>query len=134
MSDLPTNSPDTFGAASHSGEDSVMSALNLLDIAPDTDPHRPRPGVQRVLSGDGANLILFSFAPGQSLPEHKAAHPITVQALRGELDFSYGSETITLTPGSIVHLPAYEVHKVEATSESGNPSTPAILLLTMLTK
>lgn len=98
MSDLPTNSPDTFGAASHSGEDSVMSALNLLDIAPDTDPHRPRPGVQRVLSGDGANLVLFSFAPGQSLPDHKAAHPITVQALRGELDFSYGSETITLTP------------------------------------
>ncbi len=111
-----------------------MSALNLLDIAPDTDPHRPRPGVQRVLSADGANLILFSFAPGQSLPDHKAAHPITVQALRGELDFSYGSETITLTPGSIVHLPAYEVHKVEATPESGDPSTPAILLLTMLTK
>ena len=111
-----------------------MSALNLLDIAPDTDPHRPRPGVQRVLSADGANLILFSFAPGQSLPDHKAAHPITVQALRGELNFSYGSETIPLTPGSIVHLPAYEVHKVEATSESGGPSTPAILLLTMLTK
>ena len=77
MSDLPTNSPNTFGAASHSGEESVMSALNLLDIAPETDPHRPRPGVQRVLSADGANLILFSFAPGQSLPNHKAAHPIT---------------------------------------------------------
>ena len=127
MSDLPTNSPDTFGAASHSGEDSVMSALNLLDIAPDTDPHRPRPGVQRVLSADGANLILFSFAPGQSLPDHKAAHPITVQALRGELNFSYGSETIPLTPGSIVHLPAYEVHKVEATPESGDPSTLSLI-------
>lgn len=134
MSDLPTNSPDTFGTASHSGEDSVMSALNLLDIAPDTDPHRPRPGVQRVLSADGANLILFSFAPGQSLPDHKAAHPITVQALRGKLNFTYGDETITLTPGSIVHLPAYEVHKVEATPEGGDPSTPAVLLLTMLTK
>ena len=134
MSDLPTNSPDTFGAASHSGEDSVMSALNLLDIAPDTDPHRPRPGVQRVLSADGANLILFSFAPGQSLPNHKAAHPITVQALRGELNFSYGSETIPLTPGSIVHLPAYEVHKVEAAAADSGTSTPAILLLTMLTK
>ena len=67
-------------------------------------------------------------------PSEPTRHVITVQALRGELDFSYGSETITLTPGSIVHLPAYEVHKVEATSESGDPSTPAILLLTMLTK
>ena len=134
MSNLPTNSPESFGAASHSSDTSAMTTLNLLDIAPDTDPQRPRPGVQRILSADGANLILFSFATGQSLPDHKAAHPITVQALRGELDFSYGSETITLTPGSIVHLPAYEVHKVEATSESGDPSTPAILLLTMLTK
>ena len=76
MSDLPTNSPDTFGTASHLGTASAMTTLNLLDIAPDTDPQRPRPGVQRVLSTDGANLILFSFAPGQSLPDHKAAHPI----------------------------------------------------------
>lgn len=134
MSDLPTNSPDTFGTASHLGTASAMTTLNLLDIAPDTDLQRPRPGVQRVLSTDGANLILFSFAPGQSLPDHKAAHPIIVQTLRGQLNFTYGEETVTLTPGTIVHLPAYEVHKVEAAAADSGTSTPAILLLTMLTK
>ena len=134
MSDLPTNSPDTFGTASHLGTASAMTTLNLLDIAPDTDPQRPRPGVQRVLSTDGANLILFSFAPGQSLPDHKAAHPITVQTLRGQLNFTHGEETVTLTPGTIVHLPAYEVHKVEATAAESGDCTPAVLLLTMLTK
>ena len=134
MSDVPTNSPETFGTASQLGPASAMNTINLLDSAPDTDPQRPRPGVQRVLSADGANLILFSFAPGQSLPDHKAAHPITVQTLRGQLNFTYGEETVALTPGTIVHLPAYEVHKVEAAAADSGSSIPAILLLTMLTK
>ena len=134
MSDVPTNSPETFGTASQLGPASAMTTINLLDSAPDTDPQRPRPGVQRVLSADGANLILFSFAPGQSLPDHKAAHLITVQTLRGQLNFTYGEETVALTPGTIVHLPAYEVHKVEAAAADSGTSTPAILLLTMLTK
>ena len=134
MSDVPTNSPETFGTASQLGPASAMTTINLLDSAPDTDPQRPRPGGQRVLSADGANLILFSFAPGQSLPDHKAAHPITVQTLRGQLNFTYGEETVALTPGTIVHLPAYEVHKVEAAAADSGSSIPAILLLTMLTK
>lgn len=132
MSDLPTNSPDTFGTASHSGA-ATLTALDLLDLAPDTDPQRSRPGVQRVLSAAGANLILFSFAPGQCLPDHKAAHPITVQVLRGELRFGCGEDSITLSPGKIVHLPAYEVHNVEAAVNDTSDSTPAVLLLTMLT-
>ena len=125
MTDLPINDATTFGDATHGG--SVLTTLNLLDEAPAPDPTRPRPAVKRVLSADGANLILFSFTPGQDLPDHKAAHPITVQVLHGSVTFSCGERDETLTPGRIVHLPAYVPHAVSCRDE------PALMLLTMLT-
>lgn len=125
MTDLPINDATTFGDATHNG--SVLTALNLLDEAPAPDSTRPRPTVKRVLSADGANLILFSFTPGQDLPDHKAAHPITVQVLHGSVTFSCGERDETLTPGRVVHLPAYVPHAVACGTE------PALMLLTMLT-
>ncbi|KHO29067.1 cupin domain-containing protein [Corynebacterium minutissimum] len=125
MTNLPINDATTFGDATHDG--SVLTALNLLDEAPAPDSTRPRPAVKRVLSADGANLILFSFTPGQDLPDHKAAHPITVQVLHGSVTFSCGEQEEPLTPGRIVHLPAYAPHAVACRDE------PALMLLTMLT-
>lgn len=48
-------------------------------LTPAPDPSRSRPSATRLLQGDGANVIAFGFAPGQDLPDHKSAHPITVQ-------------------------------------------------------
>lgn len=126
MTDLPINDATTFGGATHNG--SARTTLNLLDEAPTPDSTRPRPAVKRVLSADGANLILFSFAPGQDLPDHKAAHPITVQVLHGSVTFSCGERDEILTPGRIVHLPAHVPHAVSCGDES------ALMLLTMLTQ
>ena len=113
------------------------TAVHLLDAAPVPDPGRPRPAVARVLQGAGANLILFAFAPGQSLPEHRAAHPITVQCLRGTLDFTWGGRTERLDPGTVVHLPAHVTHRVDRPDvDASNPrdgEISAVLLLTMLT-
>ena len=101
------------------------TALHLLDDAPTPDPARARPAVARVLQGAGANLILFSFAPGQSLPDHHAAHPITVQCLRGDLDFTWGGRTVRLAPGTVVHLPAYVTHRVDCPAEDGEAADGA---------
>lgn len=125
MTELPINDVTTFGEAAHDG--SALTALNLLDEAPEPNPQRPRPAVKRVLSADGANLILFSFVPGQDLPDHQAAHPITVQVLRGTVTFTCGENKEELGLGRIVHLPAYVPHAVTCEEE------PALMLLTMLT-
>ena len=125
MTELPINDAATFGAASH--DSAALTTLNLLDETPKPSPSRPRPAVKRVLSADGANLILFSFLPGQLLPDHKAAHPITVQVLQGAVTFSCGDEEHVLVPGRIVHLPAYVPHAVSCSDQ------PALMLLTMLT-
>lgn len=125
MTELPINDATTFGGAAYNGP--ALTTLNLFEEAPEPNPARPRPAVKRVLSADGANLILFSFLPGQDLPDHKAAHPITVQVLQGTVTFSCGGEEEVLTPGHIVHLPAYVPHAVICSKE------PALMLLTMLT-
>ena len=107
-----------------------MSVFELLDAAPSPDPSRPRPAVQRLLQGDGANLIAFTFAPGQDLPDHRSAHPITVQCVAGELDFMCGDETVRLAPGVVVHLREQVTHRVDCPAEAPERN---VLLLTMLT-
>ena len=107
-----------------------MEFFNIIDAAPPAQPDKPRPAVTRLLQGDGANLIVFTFSPGQVLPDHRSAHPITVCSLKGKILFSCGEETVTLSPGSIVHLKQHITHRVEYPAEADGD---AVMLLTMLT-
>lgn len=107
-----------------------MTVLPVPEAAPTPDSTRPRPAVARLLQGDGANLITFAFAPGQNLPDHRAAHPITVQCLEGELDFTCGEETVRLAPGTVIHLREQITHRVDCPADAPERS---VLLLTMLT-
>lgn len=107
-----------------------MNILQVLEDAPPAQPARPRPAVKRLLQGDGANLIVFTFSPGQSLPDHQAAHPIVVQCLSGSLDFGCDGEKVRLEPGTLIHLPDHVVHRVDCPADSEGE---AVLLLSMLT-
>lgn len=107
-----------------------MTVLELLADAPAPDPSRPRPAVARLLQGDGANLIAFTFRPGQNLPDHRSAHPITVQCVEGALDFGCGDETVRLTAGTVIHLREKVTHRVDCPADAPERN---ILLLTMLT-
>lgn len=91
----------------------------------------PRPAATRLLQGDGANIIMFNFAPGQVLKEHKSAHPITVQCIQGELMFTVEEQTIPMTPGTVLHLRALVPHQVDCPSNASEQTN--VLLLTMLT-
>ncbi len=126
---VDTNTPDTFGSPSFVSHE-TMTTIDIIRAAPDPKELGDKPAVQRVLQGDGANLILFTFAPGQSLKEHKAAHPITVQCVAGQLDFGCEGKIVELTPGTVLHLPAYVVHRIDCPETAAESN---ILLLTMLT-
>lgn len=137
MSRIPVHSPATFGSPSRSQDQGTpLSVIDVLGCAPEPRKGAPRPAVSRLLSAQQANLIVFTFLPGQSLPEHKAAHPITVQCVQGALEFCCGNDTVALTAGMVCHLPAYAVHSVACPEREGSDATAAetsILLLTMLT-
>ena len=136
----PIHTPETFGPATaevkpSSGTPSQsiteMTVIDATGDVPDAVPGKTRPAVKRLLSADRANLITFNFSPGQSLPHHKAAHPITVQCLQGTLEFTCGNQSIDMKPGVVAHLPAYSVHRVDCPKDA--PTAENILLLTMLT-
>lgn len=125
---LPTNDENTFGTAD-TRSDGALTELDLLSYDLPPHPTRPRPGVKRVLQADGVNLILFRFLPGQSLPDHQAAHPITVQVLTGAVDFTYGEQVVRLSPGRIVHLPGLAPHRVDCPAD-GEDTTMLLMMHT----
>ncbi|MFC0581424.1 cupin domain-containing protein [Micrococcoides hystricis] len=103
----------------------LLNTFDVLQVAP---PPRDRamPSISRLFEGDGANLIAITFVAGQVLADHRAAHPITVQAICGEVRFMVADRVETLTPGVVVHLPEMVVHRLESVQDS-------VVLLTMLT-
>lgn len=135
-SSQPTETAPLHDAASF-GEPDIAAACNsdamtVIDLlAYNLPPHptRPRPGVKRVLQADGVNLIVFNFRPGQALPDHQAAHPITVQVLQGKVDFSCGERTTRLAPGRVVHLPGHTVHSVYCPEDSTEDVTVMLLMM-----
>lgn len=115
----------------HDDGTSAATTVNVLQQAPAADPNRSSPVAQRLVQADGGNLIAFSFAPGQSMPEHQAAHPIIVQCLSGYLDFTVEGETVPMEPGVVLHLAARVPHDVACPVNV--TSDTSVLLLTMLT-
>ena len=67
-----------------------------------------------VLKSTGANVVMFAFEPGTELREHTAYQPALLQAIEGSLIVRLCGETITLTPGDLLHLEPHVPHSVEA--------------------
>lgn len=96
----------------------------LEEALPPLKQDSARPSVQRLSPG----VVLFHFGPGQSLNDHKAVHPISVQVLSGTLEFGIsGGKTYTLEQGSLLQLDKLIIHRVDNIS-----TEPAVLLLSML--
>lgn len=88
----------------------------LLELAP--EGRGTRPGVKKALVGHGARVVMFRFAEGQVLDEHKASFPILVQCLQGSVDFTAGEQTARLGPGSVANLDAMVLHEVRAVTDA----------------
>ena len=103
-------------------------ALSLHDIATAAPAAEggDGPAVKRLQTADGVNIIAMRFRSGQTLPDHRAAHPIMVQCIEGQVRFTVGDRTEVLTPGTVAYLPAMVPHRVDADEDS-------VFLLSMLT-
>lgn len=84
-----------------------------------------RPGAAAVLDTDTAKVVAFEFAAGDELKEHAAHHPVIIQVLRGEVEFTIGEDLYMLEPGRLIHLTPKLRHAVRATQ-------PSTLTVTML--
>ena len=70
-------------------------------------------------------MVLFGFAPGQSLSEHTASKPAILYFVEGEAALTLGDEEQTAGAGSFVHMAANLPHSVLA-------KTRVVMLLLLL--
>ncbi|WP_432797806.1 cupin domain-containing protein [Poriferisphaera sp. WC338] len=87
----------------------------------------PDDGTLSVPVQDDANTktILFGFAQGQSLSEHTASVPATIQIIQGNATVTLGSDAHAVCPGSFIHMQPNLPHSITA-------DTPLIMLLMMI--
>ena len=67
-----------------------------------------------VYKDDGLRVILFGFAPGETLSEHTSSYPAVLHFLEGEAAVTLGEDAIAAAPGTWVHMPAHLPHSIEA--------------------
>ncbi|MBV7295212.1 cupin domain-containing protein [Corynebacterium sp. TAE3-ERU12] len=106
-------------------EPTPSAVFDALALAPEAKDGA-FPAAQRLGTCNGVTLIVFRFAPGQHMTEHRAPHPITVQVLTGAVDFTVGEHTAHLTAGTIQYVDEHLPHSL--TSPEG-----AVMLLMLHT-
>ena len=78
-----------------------------------------------IAKASGGNVTLFAFDTGQELSEHTAPFDALVMVLEGSLLLTVGGEKVQAGPETLVRMPAYVPHAVEALE-------PTRMLLVML--
>ena len=67
-----------------------------------------------VYKDESLRVILFGFAPGETLSEHTSSYPAILHFLEGEAAVTLGEEDIAAQAGTWVHMPAHLPHSIEA--------------------
>lgn len=78
-----------------------------------------------LLNRPDLKTIVFGFAAGQELSEHRAARPALLHFVRGEAKLTLGQESYHAQAGTFVYMPAQLPHSVYAETE-------VLMLLLML--
>lgn len=82
------------------------------------EPFDGKPRAQNVMKAPETHVVVFEFAAGQELHEHRAQHPVLIQALSGHLRLSHDDGSFELRPGDVLYLPSMLRHEVVALEDS----------------
>lgn len=73
--------------------------------------------ISRTLIAESAvRVILFGFAAGQELTEHKTPMAATIQILAGEGVVMLGEDSVAVKAGDLIYMPPHLPHSVQAHS------------------
>lgn len=64
-----------------------------------------------------SKVVLFAFSAGQELSEHTAATPAIMHFLEGEADVTLGSDSLTASAGTWIHMSPQLPHSIRAKTE-----------------
>lgn len=103
-----------------------MPAYTLVqDIAAHQDI--PEDGIltRTILDNDHSKVVLFTFSKDQELSEHTSTKPAILHFLQGTAELTLGDDTMTVTAGTWVHMPAKTPHRIRT-------QTPVVMLLVLI--
>lgn len=98
---------------------------------PRTDYTQAKPAVERLARVDGTIVTRLAFREGDVMADHTAAAPILILGQAGTVEVSVqrdgdgGTDLVTLSPGSAVHIEAARVHSLRAEE----PATVTLIVL-----
>ncbi|WP_420098102.1 XRE family transcriptional regulator [Corynebacterium sp.] len=98
---------------------------------PRTDYTQAKPAVERLARADGTIVTRLAFREGDAMADHTAAAPILILGQAGTVEVSVhhdsdgGTDLVTLSPGSAVHIEAGRVHSLRAVE----PATATLIVL-----
>jgi quercetin dioxygenase-like cupin family protein len=97
----------------------------LADLAREVETPADGTLSRTIFQDDRLKAVLFSFSAGQELSEHTASMPAIMHFLAGDSDVTLGSEKVTASAGSWIHMAAQLPHSIRA-------KTPVMMLLLLL--
>lgn len=101
------------------------SYTHLLDLAQEVAP--PESGMVNkvVFQNEQVKAVVFAFAAGAELSQHKAPKPAMLYFVSGEGTVGLGEDKQLAQAGTWVHMPAGLVHSIHA-------KTALVMLLVLL--
>jgi len=106
--------------------DQTMPPYTLVqDIA--THQDIPEDGIltRTILDNDHTKVVLFTFSKDQELSEHTSTKPAILHFLQGTAELALGEDTMPVTAGAWVHMPAKTPHRIRT-------QTPVVMLLVLI--
>ncbi|QDT67487.1 Cupin domain protein [Planctomycetes bacterium MalM25] len=97
----------------------------LIDLYAVDHDAEPKPTL--LIKTEAFSVLRLVLPAGKVIPEHKAPKEITVQCVRGKVDFEAMGQTQTMTAGKVLFLDPGEPHALTAIED-------AIMLVTMATE
>jgi len=67
-----------------------------------------------ILKKPAGNITLFAFDAGEGLSEHSTPHEALVQVLDGSVEITIGGNSVNLSAGQSIILPANVPHALKA--------------------
>ncbi|MDI9916116.1 cupin [Rhodococcus sp. IEGM 1379] len=93
-----------------------LTVIDGLDSANFQDGETPR--IEKLTAATGSTVIRISFTAGQEMKDHRSPFPILVHGAVGEVEFTVADHTVSLVPGTAVHVEGGVTHRLFAKQDS----------------
>ena len=92
--------------------------MKILQLDSTVNQTLEKPGFNVLFNSDYAREVCITMLTGQIIAEHKAASPIAVHVVNGDILFGLNNIEHHLQTGNIITVPANELHYLKANSDS----------------